>query len=100
MRALNLLPAPRVEKRDASQSRLRSANGIAAAAGAVLVLVTVLLALGFVQGRSDVSDRRTTLDRLEAQVTQKQANASVSAAAAAKAQAQLAAFSAASSGRV
>jgi Tfp pilus assembly protein PilN len=99
MRAVNLLPAPRVEKQDGSQSRLRSTNAIAAAAGAVLVLVTVLLALGFVQGRSDVSDRRTTLDRLEAQVTQKQANASVSAAVAAQAQAQLAAFTAASSGR-
>jgi len=99
MRALNLLPAPRVEKRDSSQSPLRSANGIAAAAGAVLVLVTVLLALGFVQGRSDVSDRRTTLDRLEAQVAQKQADASVSTAAAAQVQAQLAAFTTASSGR-
>jgi len=99
MRAVNLLPAPRVEKQDGSQSRLRSTNAIAAAAGAVLVLVTVLLALGFVQGRSDVSDRRTTLDRLEAQVAQKQADASVSAAAAAKVQSQLAAFTAASSGR-
>ena len=59
----------------------------------------MLLALGFVQGRSDVSDRRATLDRLEAQVAQKQAAASVSAAAAAQAQAHLAAFTAASSGR-
>ena len=59
----------------------------------------MLLALGFVQGRSDVSDRRTTLDRLDAQIAQKQAAASVSAAAAAQAQAHLAAFTAASSGR-
>ena len=100
MRALNLLPAPRVEHRqDGSQSRLRSTNGIAAAAGAVLVLVTVLLALGFVQGRSDVNDRRTTFDRLDAQIAQEPADASLSAAAAAQAQAQLAAFTAASSGR-
>ena len=100
MRGVNLLPAPRVEKRQAAaQSGLRSTNGIAAAAGAVLVLVAVLLALGFVQGRSDVSDRRATLEGLEAQVAQKQAAASVSAAVAAQAQAHLAAFTAASSGR-
>jgi Tfp pilus assembly protein PilN len=100
MRALNLLPAPLVEKRqDRFQSRLRTTNGIAAAAGAVLVLVVVLLGLGFAQGRSDVSDRRTTLDRLEAQVAQNQASASVSAAVAAQAQAHLAAFTAASAGR-
>ena len=59
----------------------------------------MLLALGFVQGRSDVSDRRATLEGLEAQVAQKQAAASVSAAVAAQAQAHLAAFTAASSGR-
>jgi Tfp pilus assembly protein PilN len=59
----------------------------------------VLLGLGFVQGRSDVSDRRTTLDRLEAQVARNQATVSMSAAVAAQAQAQLAAFTAASSGR-
>ena len=101
MRAVNLLPAPRVEKRQAAaQSGLRSTNGIAAAAGAVLVLVAVLLALGFVQGRSDVSDRRTTLDGLEAQVAQKQAAASVSAAVAAQAQGHLAAVTAAASGRM
>ena len=100
MRGFNLLPAPRVEQRpDGLQSRLQSTNGIAAAAGAVLVLVALLLAVGFVHGRSDVSDRRATLDQLEAQVAQKQAAASVSAAVAARAQAHLAAFTAASSGR-
>ena len=100
MRGVNLLPAPRVEKRPATaQTGLRSKNGIAATAGAVLVLVAALLALGFVQGRSDVSDRRATLEGLEAQVAQKQAAASVSAAVAAQAQAHLAAFTAASSGR-
>ena len=36
MRAVNLLPAPRVEQRqDRAPSRLRSTNGIAAAGGAV-----------------------------------------------------------------
>ena len=100
MRGFNLLPAPRVEQRqDGLQSRLQSTNGIAAAAGAVLVLVALLLAVGFVHGRSDVSNRRTTLGQLEAQVAQKQAAASVSAAVAAQAQAHLAAFTAASSGR-
>ena len=45
MRGVNLLPAPRVEKRqDAVQSGLRSKNGIAAAAGAALVAVAALLA--------------------------------------------------------
>jgi Tfp pilus assembly protein PilN len=78
---------------------LRTTNGIAAAAGAVLVLVAVLVGFAFVQGRSNVSDRRTTLDRLEAQVTRNQASASVSAAVAAQAQAHLAAFTAASAGR-
>jgi Tfp pilus assembly protein PilN len=100
MRALNLLPAPLVEKRqDGFQSRLWTTHRIAAAAGAVLVLIVVLLGLGFVQGRSDVSDRRTTLGRLEAQVAQNQAAASVSAAVAVQGQAHLAAFTAASSGR-
>src|SRR5580765_2965996 len=100
MRAVNLLPTPRVEKRQSPfQSRLQTTNGVAAAAGAILVLVAVLLGLGFVQGRSDVSDRRTTLDRLEAQVARNQATASMSAAVATQAQAQLAAFTAASSGR-
>jgi len=100
MRAFNLLPAPRVEQRqDGVQSRLQTTNGIAAAAGAVLVLLAVLIGFAFVQGRSDVSDRRTTLDRLEAQVARSQAAASVSAAVAAQAQAHLAAFTAASAGR-
>ena len=100
MRAFNLLPAPRVEQRqDGVQSRLQTTNGIAAAAGAVLVLVAVLIGFAFVQGRSDVSDRRTTLDRLETQVARQQAAASVSAAVAAQAQAHLAAFTAASAGR-
>jgi Tfp pilus assembly protein PilN len=100
MRAFNLLPTPRVEQRqDGVQSRLQTTNGIAAAAGAVLVLLAVLIGFAFVQGRSDVSDRRTTLDRLEAQVARSQAAASVSAAVAAQAQAHLAAFTAASAGR-
>jgi Tfp pilus assembly protein PilN len=100
MRAFNLLPAPRVEQRqDGVQSRLQTTNGIAGAAGAVLVLVAVLIGFAFVQGRSNVSDRRTTLDRLETQVARQQAAASVSAAVAAQAQAHLAAFTAASAGR-
>ena len=46
-----------------------------------------------------MSDRRTTLERLEAQVAQVQVDASASAAVAAQAQAHLSAFAAASSGR-
>jgi Tfp pilus assembly protein PilN len=100
MRAFNLLPTPRVEQRqDGVQSRLQTTNGIAAAASAVLVLLAVLIGFAFVQGRSNVSDRRTTLDRLETQVARQQAAASVSAAVAAQAQAHLAAFTAASAGR-
>src|SRR3954452_4321062 len=97
---VNLLPAPRVEeRRDVADTHVRSRNGIAAAAGAALVLVAVLLVFGFVQGRSNVSDRRATLDRLETQVAQKQAAASASAAIATKAQSHLAAFTTAASGR-
>lgn len=100
MRAFNLLPSPRVETRQVDgESRGRSPKTIAIAAAAVLVLVAVLLGFAFVQGRSDVSDRRATLGTLEAQVARAQAAASLSATTAARTQAHLLAVTSASSGR-
>ena len=84
MRAVNLLPAPRVEKRqDDGQSRARTTKAIAIAAGLALVCVAVVLGLAFMQARSDVSDRQATLDGLQAEVAQTQAAAAVTAAVAA-----------------
>ena len=100
MRAVNLLPSPRVETRQADgESRARSAKAIAIAAAAVLVLLAVVLGFAFVQGRSDVSDRRATLETLQAQVARAQAAASVSAARAAQTHAHLLAITSASTGR-
>jgi Tfp pilus assembly protein PilN len=101
MRAVNLLPAPRVEKReDNAQSRARTTKAIAIAAGAVLVLVALVAGFAFVQGRSDVNDRQSTLDGLHAQVAEVQASAAVSAAVAGQTQAHLTAVSSAASGRM
>jgi Tfp pilus assembly protein PilN len=100
MRAVNLLPAPRVEKRrDSGDSRGRTTKAIAVAAAAALVLVVVAVVLAFTQARSDVSDRRAALDGVQADVAQMQAAASLSKAAAAQAQAHLSAVTTAASGR-
>ncbi len=102
MRAVNLLPAPRVDKRPERRPRavLRTTKAIAVAAGA-----RARAGRGRSSGspsrrrRSDVSDRQATLEGLEAEVAQSQAAASVSAAVAAQTQAHLAAVTAAASGR-
>ena len=52
------------------------------------------------QARSDVSDRQSTLDGLQAEVAQLQASAALSAAETSQMQAHLAAVSAAGSGRM
>lgn len=101
MRAVNLLPAPRAEKRSVDgQTRAQTTKTIALVAGAVLVLLSALFAVTFVHARSDASDRRKTLDGLQAQVAAVQATAAVSAALASKSQAHLAAVTNAASGRV
>ena len=94
MRAVNLLPAPRAEKRQ------WTTKSTAVAAGLVFVLVSVAAGFGFVQARSDVSDRQSTLDGLQAEVAQLQASAALSAAETSQMQAHLAAVSAAGSGRM
>ena len=94
MRAVNLLPAPRAEKRQ------WTTKSTAIAAGLVFVLVSVAAGFGFVQARSDVSDRQSTLDGLQAEVAQLQASAALSAAESSQMQAHLAAVSAAGSGRM
>ena len=101
MRAVNLLPDPRTDKRHADRpSRLQSTKAIAAAAGAVLVLVAAVSGVAFTKARSDVSDRQSTLNGLQAELAGVQAKATVSAAAADQTQAHLAAVSTAASGRI
>ena len=101
MRAVNLLPDPRTDKRHADRpSRLHSTKAIAAAAGAVLVLVAAVSGVAFTKARSDVSDRQSTLNGLQAELAGVQAKAVVSAAAADQTQAHLAAVSTAASGRI
>jgi Tfp pilus assembly protein PilN len=101
MRAVNLLPAPRVEKRqDDVQSRARTSKAIAIAAGLVLVLLAIVLGYAFSNGRSQVSDRQAKLDNLQAEVSQAQAAAAVPSAARSTTQAHLAAVTSAASGRI
>jgi Tfp pilus assembly protein PilN len=101
MRAVNLLPAPRADKRHADRpSRLRSTKAIAVAAGAALILVAGVSGVAFTKARADVSDRQSTLQGLEAELAGVQAKAAVSAAAAGHTQAHLVAVSTAASGRI
>jgi Tfp pilus assembly protein PilN len=101
MRAVNLLPAPRVEKRqDDVQSRARTSKAIAIVAGVVLVLVAVVLGYAVSHSRSQVNDRQAKLDGLKAEVAQAQAAAAVPGAARATTQAHLAAITSAASGRI
>ena len=101
MRAVNLLPAPRVEKRqDDVQSRARTTKAIAVVAVAVLVLVAVVLGYSVSHSRSQVNDRHAKLDGLKAEVAQAQAAAAVPGAARATTQAHLAAITSAASGRI
>jgi Tfp pilus assembly protein PilN len=101
MRAVNLLPAPRVEKRqDDVQSRARTSKTIAIAAGAVLLLVAVILGFAYAHGSSKVSDRQSKLAGLRAEVAQAQAAAAVPSAARSTTQDHLAAVTSAASGRI
>src|SRR3954447_1816947 len=108
MRAVNFLPAPRVETRqDVAQSRARTTRSGALAAGLLVAFVTAALGYAFVHERSTVNDRRSTLDGLHAKVAETRAanakthadNAS-SAAVAAKTQGHVAAITSAASGRM
>jgi len=104
MRAVNLLPAPRAEKRQPdAQSAARSTKTIAIAAGAVLALLVAAVAFAFVQGRSHVHNRQAKLALLQSQVEREEGIAAISAKAFAQAQAQsqdhLAAVTSAASGR-
>ena len=101
MRAVNLLPAPRVETRqDDGQSRARATTAVAIAAGLMVAFVTAAVGFAFVQERSAVNDRRSTLDGLRAQVAQTHAAAASSAPVATKTQGHLAAITSAASGRM
>ena len=76
MRPVNLLPAPRVERREADvAARVRTTKAIALASGALLVLILAAAVLAFQQGRSDVSDRRAVLGGLQSEVARSQAAA-------------------------
>jgi Tfp pilus assembly protein PilN len=101
MRAVNLLPTPRVEKRqDDVQSRARTTKAIAIVAVVALALVAVVLGFAYTHGSSNVSDRQAKLDGLKAEVAQAQAAAAVPGAARATTQAHLAAITSAASGRI
>ena len=59
MRAVNLLPAPRVETRqDDGQSRARATKAAAIAAGLLVAFVMAAVGFAFVQERSAVNDRQ------------------------------------------
>jgi Tfp pilus assembly protein PilN len=101
MRAVNLLPDPRTDKRhDDGRDRLRSTKMIAVAGGAVLVALAVVLGAAFISARSDVSDRQAKLDSVQSQVAAAQVSAAASAAAAGRNEAHLAAVSTAASQRL
>jgi Tfp pilus assembly protein PilN len=101
MRAVNLLPAPRVEKRqDDVQSRARTPKAIVIAGGLVLLLVAVVLGFAYTYGSSKVNDRQAKLDGLKAEVARAQAAAAVPSAARAMTQGHLAAVTSAASGRI
>jgi hypothetical protein len=101
MRAVNLLPAPRVEQRqDDGRRRGRTTKAVAIAAGLLLAFVIAALGVVSVQARSAVNDRQSTLDGLEAKVAQTHAAAASSAAVAAKTQGYIDAITSAASGRV
>jgi Tfp pilus assembly protein PilN len=101
MRAVNLLPDPRTDKRhDDGRDRLRSTKMIAVAAGAVLIALAVILGAAFAKAHSDVSDRQAKLEGVQSQVAAAQVSAAASAAAAGRADAHLAAVSTAASQRL
>ena len=66
----------------------------------MLVLVAAVSGVAFTKARSDVSDRQSTLNGLQAELAGVQATAAVSATAADQTQAHLAAVSTAASGRI
>src|SRR3954471_2949873 len=100
MRPVNLLPAPRVETReDARHSRGRATTAVAIATGLMVTVVTASVGFAFVQERSAVSDRRSTLDGLRAQVAQTHVAAASSAPVATTTRGHLAAITTAASGR-
>ena len=58
MRAVNLLPAPRGERRqDDVQTRTRTSKAIALVAAVALVLLAGVCALAYTNERSDVRDK-------------------------------------------
>src|SRR3954451_12147058 len=100
MRAVNLLPAPRVETRqDEGQGRARTTRAAAVAAGLMVACVTAAVGFAFLHERSAANDRRSTLDGLQAKVAQTHAASASSAPVVSKTQGHLAAIAAAASGR-
>jgi Tfp pilus assembly protein PilN len=101
MRAVNLLPAPRLEQRhDDGPRRELTTKAVAIAAGVMVTLVTAAFGYAFAQERSAVNDRQSTLDGLQAKVAQTHAATASSAAVAAKTQGRLDAITSAASGRI
>ena len=101
MRAVNLLPDPRTDKRhDDGRDRLRSTKMIAVAGGAVLIALAVVLGAAFTKAHSDVSNRQAKLESVQSQVAVAQVSVAASAAAAGRADAHLAAVSTAASQRL
>src|SRR4051794_10378287 len=101
MRAFNLLPAPRVETRqDDGRRSARTTSAVAIAAGLMVAVVTASLGFAFMQERSAVNDRRSTLGGLQTQVAETHVAAAPSAPVATKTQGHLAAITSAASGRM
>ena len=100
MRAVNLLPAPRVETRQVDvESRARTTTAGALAAGLLVAFVIAAVGLAFVHERSAVNERRSTLDSLQAKVAQSRAAEEIRADRRSETDGHLAAITSAASGR-
>src|SRR4051794_20238098 len=98
MRAVNLLPEDaRGEGRSVT---LLTTTSVAVTAAALFVAVAVFVGVSFTQAHNKVSDKRTTLEGLQHQVTELQAARAASASTQTSDQVRVAAFTTASSGRM
>ena len=101
MRAVNLLPDNRRPgRRSAEETQARLARATVAGSGALVVLISSLMALTAVQARSSVSDKKSTLADLHRELEGTRASSSLAIAAKQQLQARLTAVSTAASGRI
>jgi Tfp pilus assembly protein PilN len=101
MKAVNLLPANRRPgHRSTEQNQARATTVAALVGGAVLALVTIVVAVAGLQGRSAANEKQGVLDAIKAELGAAQSSAAAAAQAKAQYSARFSAFSTASSGRI